>query len=143
MLTEKPDPIASIQMQTTSERERLPPPWFAELALLTHWFHLRALLPCVGATLQTMRRVDATAALDVLLLLLAALIGNCPLAHAHAALTPLGQSLPAVWGRRALASRSAASRFLAALTAPMLDAMHSLFCPPSVSTASRTSALAV
>jgi hypothetical protein len=143
MLTEKPDPIASMHMQTTSEREQLPPPWFAQLALLTHWFHLRALLPCFAATLQIVRRVDATAALDVLLLMLAALIGNCPLAHAHAALTPLGHALPAVWGRKALTSRSAASRFLAALTAPMLDAMHTLFCPPSVSTASRVSAPAV
>jgi hypothetical protein len=132
-----------MHLETTSERELLPPPWFAELTLLAHWFCLRGMLPSFGTTLRLVRRVDATAALDVLLLMLAALIANGPLARAYDMLLPVRRTVPALWGRKGMASRSATSRFLTALNAPALEAMHSLFCPPSACMASRASARAV
>ena len=137
MPTERADRTASIHLETTSTREQQPPPWFAELAVLAHWFRLRWVLIPLCAILRLRRRVDATAAVDVLLVMLAALVGNCPLAHAREALAPVRSAVPALWDRGKLASRSAVSRFLAALDARTLDARQTLFYPRSASSASR------
>ena len=118
MPTESSESAARMHLETTSERERSPPPWFAELTLLAHWFCLHGILPSFGTTLRLVRRVDATAALDVLLL--AARIANGPLAHAYDLLLPVRRTLPALWGRKGMASRSATSRFFTALNAPAL-----------------------
>lgn len=136
MPAESADPTPSTLLETTSTRERLPPPWFAEATLLARWFSHHLVLIPLGSALLLARRVDATAAIDVVLLMLAAHVGNCALSHAHRALRPVDQLLPHLWGRRAMASTSAASRFLAALDADAVDAMQTLFCPPSATSAS-------
>lgn len=135
MPTERPNPIASMHLETTSEREQLPPSWFAELTVIARWFEVHWVLLPLCSTLRLARRVDATAAIDVVLLLLAAHVGNCALHHAHRALNPVAHLLPQLWGRERLASTTAVSRFLAALDDATLDAMQTLFCPPSASSA--------
>ena len=107
MPTEQVDPIASMQMETTSEREQLPPPWLAELAVLARWFHSRGVLIPLCSALRLSRRVDATAAIDVILLLLAALVGDGSIAETDEALRPVRHLLPQLWDRDRMASRSA------------------------------------
>lgn len=131
MPTEQVDPIASMQMETTSEREQLPPPWFAELAVVARWFHSRWVLIPLCAALRLSRRVDATAAIDVILLLLAALVGDGSLAETDEALRPVRHLLPQLWDRDRMASRSATSRFLSSLDETAMEAMQTLFCPSS------------
>ncbi len=140
MPTESADPTPSMQLETTSEREQLPPPWFAELTLLARWFSHHLVLIPLCSTLLLARRVDASAAVDVVLLMLAAHVGNSALNHARRALRPVERVLPHLWGRRAMVSTSAASRFLKALDADAMDAMQTLFCPPSATSASAASA---
>jgi hypothetical protein len=124
-----------MHLETTSEREQLPPSWFAELTVIARWFEVHWVLLPLCSTLRLARRVDATAAVDVVLLVLAAHVGNCALNHAHKALNPVAHLLPQLWGRERLASTSAVSRFLAALDATTMDALQTLFCPPSASSA--------
>lgn len=132
---------ASARLETTSAQERSSPPWFAQLALIARWFEQRGMLAGIRDALHITRRVDATAGLDVVLALLAALIGQRSIASAVDALVPMRAALPSLWARKSMPSRSAISRFLAALTTHELDNMQSLFCPPFVSTASAISAL--
>jgi len=87
------------------------------------------------STLLLARRVDATAAVDVFLLMLAAHVGDSALNHAHRALRPVASFLPQLWGRSRMVSASAASRFLAALDDRSMDAMQTLFCPPYATSA--------
>ena len=138
MPTEKPDPTVSMQLETTSEREQLPPPWFAELAVLVRWFGLHWVLIPLCSTLHLARRVDATAAVDVFLLMFAAHVGNCALNQTHHALAPVARLLPQLWDREKLASSYAVSRFLKALDATTMDAMQSLFCPSSATSVCAT-----
>lgn len=133
-------PTASARLETTSAQERTPPPWFAQLVVIARWFELRGMLEQINEALHLMRRVDATAALDVVLPMLAALVGQSSISSAVDALEPVREPLPSLWERKRLPSRSAISRFLAALTAPALNRMHSLFCPRFANTASRRSA---
>lgn len=95
--------------------------------MLTRWFALHWVLLPICSALHLPRRVDSTAGIDVLLLLLAAHTGNCALNHAHMALGPLATVVPRVWSRERLVSTSAASRFLSALDAPSMDHMQTLF----------------
>lgn len=133
---------ASARLETTSVQERRPPPWFAQLVLIARWFEQRNMLTPINEALHFRRRVDATAALDVVLLMLAALIGQRSIAATFDALVPVMSALPSLWARKRLPSRSAISRLLAALTARELDKMQSLFCPRFASTACATSARA-
>ena len=132
-----PQGTASVRLETTLEPERAAPSWFAQLAIIALWFKQHGLLSRISAALQLVRRVDATAAIDVVLLMLAALVGNGPIAAAFAQLDSFRTPLAALWHRKRLPSRSAASRFLAALSSAQLDNLQSLFCPPFVSTVSR------
>jgi hypothetical protein len=52
MPTEMPDSITPMQLETTSERERVPPPWFAELTLLARWFNVHLVLIPLCSTLH-------------------------------------------------------------------------------------------
>lgn len=133
---------ASARLETTSMQERRPPPWFAQLVLIARWFEQRNMLTPINEALHFRRRVDATAALDVVLLMLAALIGQRSIAATFDALVPVMSALPSLWARKRLLSRSAISRLLAALTAHELDKMQSLFCLRFASTACATSARA-
>ena len=131
---------ASARLETTSAQERSSPPWFAQLAVIARWFAQRGVLAGISDALHITRRVDATAAIDVVLALLAALVGQRSIASAVDALDPVRAALPSLWERKSMPSRSAISRFLAALTTHQLDNMQSLFCPLFVSTASAKSA---
>jgi hypothetical protein len=139
MPTESRDSTATLLLETTSTTIHDPPSWFPELATLAQWFVHRQLLPLLDTTLRLVRRVDATCPLDVVLLLLAALVAHASLQRACEQLGPVRHLLPALWARNYLASRPAVSRFLAALTVPVMDSMQTLFCLPSASTACRAS----
>jgi hypothetical protein len=127
----------SVRVETTLQPERTAPSWFTQLAIITLWFKQHAMLPQISAALQLVRRVDAIAAIDVVILMLVALVANRPIAAAVASLDSFCEPLAALWNRKRLSSRSAASRFLSALSSVQLDNLQSLFCPPFVSTVSR------
>jgi hypothetical protein len=128
---------SSVRVETTLEPERTAPSWFAQLAIIALWFNQHGLLAAISTALQLVRRADATAAIDVVLLMLAALIANGPILTAFVKLGAFRKTLATLWDRDKLPSRSATSRFLRSLSAVQLDNLQSLFCPPFVSTVSR------
>jgi hypothetical protein len=135
MPTKTPDFITSLTLQTTSTRDDQPPGWFAEFTTLALWFRQSWALIPLDAALRLSRRVDATAAVDVVLVLLAALVAHSSVADTHAQLQPVRTLVPRLWDRAAMPSRPAVSRFLKALDEQALTAMEALFFTPFSSTA--------
>lgn len=118
-----------VTIQTSPEEVPSLPPWFAEVALLAHWFEQQGYLAAISEQVRLARgRAGTYEALDFVALLLGyAVSGEATLQAFFERLLPFAQPFMALFGRQQLPTRSTLSRFLAAVDRPCLEAFRRLF----------------
>ncbi|GHO80651.1 hypothetical protein KSD_84220 [Ktedonobacter sp. SOSP1-85] len=119
----------SVIIQTSSEPVPSTPSWFGEVTLLIKYLHKHGVLAKIGEHVRfARRRFGRYEAIDFLAVLFGyAISGECTLEAFYQRLQPFAVSFMALFERDRLPSRSALSRFLAALTEAPIEALRTLF----------------
>jgi hypothetical protein len=119
----------SVKIQTTSESNLSPPPWFGEVVLLIGYLRKHGVLSRISEQVRFARkRFGHYEVIDFLAVLFGyAISGERTLEKFYERLQPFAVPFMAVFGRDQLPSRSALSRFLAALTSEPVEALRTLF----------------
>jgi hypothetical protein len=120
---------SSVSIQTSAHSAPSPPPWFGEVALLSQYLRQQGILASISAQVRFARRrfgrfevIDFVAALFGY-----ALSGERTLEAFYKQLRPYAAAFMALFEREGLPSRSALSRFLAALTSEPVEALRTCF----------------
>jgi hypothetical protein len=119
----------SVIIQSSSQKVFRPPAWFGEVVLIVTHLRTQGILSQIGERVRFARpRFGRYEVLDFLAVLFGyAISGERTLEAFYEALKPFARPFMALFGRDQLPSRSAFSRFLAALTQPAVEALRTLF----------------
>lgn len=119
----------SVIIQSSSQEVPRPPIWFGEVVLIVTHLRQRGILPQICERIRFARpRFGQYEVIDFLAVLFGyALSGERTLEAFYEALKPFARPFMALFERDQLPSRSALSRFLAALTQPVVEALRALF----------------
>jgi hypothetical protein len=133
----------SVNIQTTSESNLATPSWFGEVVLISRSLRMNGMLSKINEQVRFARkRFGRYELIDFLAVLFGyAICGERTLEEFYQRLQPFAVAFMALFERDRLPSRSALSRFLAALTEAPIEALRALFlddllCRP-LSTASQ------
>jgi hypothetical protein len=120
---------SSVKIQTTSESNLSTPSWFGEVVLLISSLRKHGVLTKISEGVRfARRRFGHYEVIDFLSVLLGyAISGERTLEEFYQRLQPFAVPFMALFGRDQLPSRSALSRFLAALTESPVEALRALF----------------
>ncbi len=119
----------SVRIQTSSESIPSPPSWFGEVVLMAAHLRKHDVLTKISAGVRfARRRFGHYEVIDFLAVLFGyAISGERTLEAFYERLQPFAAPFMALFERDRLPSRSALSRFLAALTEAPVDALRTLF----------------
>lgn len=119
----------SVIIQTSADSQPCPPPWWGELVLLSQHLKKQGILTRLAEGVGfERRRFGHYELIDFLVVLFGYAVSSEPtLERFYEAVRPWAQPLMALFGRDRLPSRSALSRALAALTAPVIETLRTLF----------------
>jgi hypothetical protein len=119
----------SVKIQTTSESNPSPPGWFGEVVLLSGYLRQHEILSKISEQVRFARkRFGRYEVIDFLAVLFGyAISGERTLEAFYERLQPFALPFMALFERDRLPSRSALSRFLAALTETPVEALRTLF----------------
>jgi hypothetical protein len=119
----------SVCIQTSSVSVPAPPSWLGELVLLTTHLRKHGMFEKITKQVRfTRKRFGRYEVIDFLAVLLGyAISGERTLEAFYQSLQPVAGPFMALFDRNQLPSRSALSRFLAALTAEPVEALRALF----------------
>jgi hypothetical protein len=119
----------SVKIQTTSESNSSTPSWFGEVVLLSRYLHKHSILNKINEQMHFARkRFGRYEVIDFLAVLFGyAISGERTLEEFYESLQPFAVPFMALFERDRLPSRSALSRFLAALTEAPVEALRTLF----------------
>ena len=119
----------SVIIQTSSEFVPCPPPWFGEVARLPQHLRNQGVLAALKERVCLARsRAGQYEVIDFLAVLFGyAISGERTLEAFYQRLSPFADPFMAIFDRERLPSRSALSRFLAALTWTCTEALRTLF----------------
>jgi hypothetical protein len=120
---------SSVTIQTSAQSVLVPPAWFGEVALLTHHLRTQGILTTIAEQVRfARRRFGHFEVLDFVAVLFGyANSGERTLQAFYERLRPWASAFMAFFGRERLPSRSALSRFLAALTGEPVEALRACF----------------
>src|SRR5438874_8741558 len=120
---------SSLLIQITPESAPSPPSWLAEVAVEAQVLQHTGLLKAIQEHVQFARaRFGHYDTIDFVVVLIGyALSGEPTLKAFYARLLPFAEPFMALFGRQVLPSRSALSRFLAALDQATVEALRTLF----------------
>jgi hypothetical protein len=120
---------SSVKIQTTSESNPSTPSWFGEVVVISSYLRKHGVLSKINEQVRFARkRFGRYEVLDFLAMLFDyAISGERTLEEFYQRLQPFAVPFMAVFGRDRLPSRSALSRFLAALTEAPVEALRTLF----------------
>ncbi len=120
---------SSVTIQTSSEAAPSPPPWFGEVVLIVTHLKKQGVLSKLCEQVRFARkRFGRYEVVDFLAVLFGyALSGERTLEAFYERLQPFADAFMALFDRDRLPSRSALSRFLAALTQAPVEALRTLF----------------
>ena len=120
---------SSVQIHTSSELAPCPPPWFGEVVLLvTHLKKQGVLTKLCEQVRFARKRFGRYEVIDFLAVLFGyAISGERTLEEFYESLQPFAVAFMALFERDRLPSRSALSRFLAALTQAPVETLRTLF----------------
>jgi hypothetical protein len=119
----------SVKIQTTSEPNFSTPSWFGEVVVISRYLHQHAVLSKINEQVRFARkRFGRYEVIDFLAVLFGyAISGERTLEEFYQQLQPFAVPFMALFERDRLPSRSALSRFLAALTEAPVEALRTLF----------------
>ncbi len=119
----------SVKIQTTSESNPSTPSWFGEVVLISSYLRKHGVLSKISEQVRfARRRFGRYEVIDFLAVLFGyAISGERTLEAFYERLQPFAVPFMALFDRDQLPSRSALSRFLAALTQEPVEALHMLF----------------
>jgi hypothetical protein len=119
----------SVRIQTSSESAPATPSWFGEVVLLTTYLRKHGVLTQISERVRfARRRFGRYDVIDFLAVLFGyAISGERTLEEFYERLQPFAVPFMALFERDRLPSRSALSRFLAALTEEPVEALRTLF----------------
>jgi hypothetical protein len=119
----------SVTIQTSSRSVPVPPPWFGEVALLVHHLRKQGVLDAIAEQVRfARRRFGHFEVIDFVAVLFGyAISGERTLEAFYKRLRPWAAAFMALFGRDGLPSRSALSRWLAALTPEPIEALRTCF----------------
>jgi hypothetical protein len=119
----------SVKIQTTSESQFSTPSWFGEVVVISKYLHKHGVLSKINEHVRFARkRFGRYEVIDFLAVFFGyAISGERTLEEFYQRLQPFAVRFMALFGRDQLPSRSALSRFLAALTEPPVEALRVLF----------------
>ncbi len=119
----------SVNIQTSSESNLSTPSWFGEAVLIISHLRKQGVLDAINSQVRfARRRFGQYEVIDFLAVLFGyAISGERTLEAFYERLQPFAVPFMALFGRDQLPSRSALSRFLAALTEAPVDALRTLF----------------
>jgi hypothetical protein len=119
----------AVKIQTTSESNPSTPAWFGEVVLISSYFRKHGVLSKISEGVRfARRRFGRYEVIDFLAVLFGyAISGERTLEEFYERLQPFAVPFMALFERDRLPSRSALSRFLAALTEAPVDALRTLF----------------
>ncbi len=119
----------SVHIQTSSESNPAPPCWFGEVVLLSGYLRQHGILSKISEQVRLARkRFGRYEVIDFLAVLFGyAISGERTLEAFYERLQPFALPFMALFERDRLPSRSALSRFLAALTETPVEALRTLF----------------
>src|SRR5690242_11836894 len=119
----------SVSIQTSSRSFPVPPPWFGEVALLTAHLRTHGVLDAIAEQVHfARRRFGHFEVLDFVAVLFGyAVSSERTLEAFYERLRPWAAAFMALFGRDRLPSRSALSRFLAALDQAAVEALRGVF----------------
>src|SRR5579875_1515778 len=120
---------SSVKIQTTSQSNPSPPSWFGEVVLLISSLRQHDVLSLISERVRfARRRFGHYEVIDFLAVLFGyAISGERTLEEFYRHLQPFAGPFMALFERDRLPSRSALSRFLAALTPEPIEALRTLF----------------
>ena len=120
---------SSLLIQITPESAPSPPSWLGEVAVVAQVLQHTGLLKAIQDHVQFARaRFGHYDTIDFVVVLIGyALSGEPTLKAFYARLLPFAEPFMALFGRQFLPSRSALSRFLAALDQATVEALRTLF----------------
>jgi hypothetical protein len=120
---------SSVSIQTSAHAAPSPPPWFGEVALLSQYLRKQGVLVAIRAQMRfARRRFGRFEVIDFVAVLFGYTIsGERTLEAFYQRLRPWASAFMALFGRDRLPSRSALSRFLAALTPEPVEALRACF----------------
>jgi hypothetical protein len=120
---------ASVRIQTSSCLSPVPPPWFGEVALLIQHLRKQGILDAISEQVRfARRRFGQFEVLDFVAVLFGyAISGELTLQVFYERVRPWATAFMALCARDRLPSRSALSRWLAALTAESVEALRACF----------------
>jgi hypothetical protein len=120
---------SSVKIQTTSESNFSTPAWFGEVVVIRRYLHTHGVLSKITEHVRFARkRFGHYEVIDFLAVLFGyAISGERTLEAFYERLQPFAVPFMALFGRDRLPSRSALSRFLAALTEVPVEALRTLF----------------
>jgi hypothetical protein len=119
----------AVKIQTTSESNPSTPSWFGELVLISRSLRMHSVLRKINEQIRFARkRFGRYEVIDFLAVLFGyAISGERTLEEFYRRLQPFAVAFMALFERDQLPSRSALSRFLAALTQAPVEALRTLF----------------
>ena len=119
----------SVKIQTTPESNFSTPSWFGEVVVISRYLHKHGVLSKINEQVRFARkRVGRYEVIDFLAVLIGyAISGERTLEEFYQRLQPFAVPFMALFDRDRLPSRSALSRFLAALTEAPVEALRTLF----------------
>jgi hypothetical protein len=122
-------PSSGVTIETSPESVPSTPSWLGEVAIVAHYIGRLGLLEQIAQRVRFARgRFGTYDTMDFLVVLIGyALSGERTLEGFYKRLLPLAQPFMALFGRDHLPSRSALSRYLAALDQPAVEALRALF----------------
>jgi len=120
---------STVTIQTSAESVLSPPSWFGEVVLIVTHLRSQGILSKVCERIRFARpRFGRYEVIDFLAVLFGyAISGERTLEAFYETLKPFVSPFMALFGRDRLPSRSALSRWLAALAPPVIDALRTLF----------------
>src|SRR5215831_1761704 len=120
---------SSVSIQTSSRSSPAPPPWFGEVALLVSHLRKQGVLDAISTQVRfARRRFGQFEVLDFVAVLFEyAISGERTLQAFYERMRPWARAFMALFERDRLPSRSALSRFLAALTPEPVEALRTRF----------------
>jgi hypothetical protein len=120
---------SSVTIQTTPEPNFSTPSWFGEVVVISSYLHKHGVLSKINEQVRfTRKRFGRYDVIDFLVVLFGyAISGERTLEEFYARLQPFAIPFIALFERDRLPSRSALSRFLAALTEASVEALRTLF----------------
>jgi hypothetical protein len=119
----------AVKIQTTSESRFSTPSWFGEIVLISRYLRMHGVLSKINEQIRFARkRFGRYEVIDFLAVLFGyAISGEHTLEEFYQRLQPFAVPFMALFERDQLPSRSALSRFLAALTQAPVEALRTLF----------------